>query len=161
MSKRYLTGPKWSTLFSPEKKLVISESRLIEGRNIIYNVLEQMESVYASNIQLLKFSTFTEIFENHLRLDLQPQPQQPQPQTGARYQLMSIKSNKMLRFSSKNETFLKIYKKNRKDKIGRRLGVVVVPFSFFLVQPKSRVTKRARPSASLRLEKSYIESALQ
>ena len=52
------------------KKFIISESRLIEGRNIIYNVLEQMESVYASNIQLLKFSTFTEIFENHLRLDL-------------------------------------------------------------------------------------------
>ena len=38
------------------KKFIISESRLIEGRNIIYNVLEQMESVYASNIQLLKFS---------------------------------------------------------------------------------------------------------
>ena len=52
------------------KKFIISESRLIEGRNIIYNVLEQMESVYASNIQLLKFSTSTEIFENHLRLDL-------------------------------------------------------------------------------------------
>ena len=52
------------------KKFIISESRLIEGRNIIYNVLQQMESVYASNIQLLKFSTSTEIFENHLRLDL-------------------------------------------------------------------------------------------
>ena len=52
------------------KKFIISESRLIEGINIIYNVLEQTESVYASNIQLLKFSTFTEIFENHLRLDL-------------------------------------------------------------------------------------------
>ena len=52
------------------KKFIISESRFIEGRNIIYNVLEQMESVYASNIQLLKFSTSTEIFENHLRLDL-------------------------------------------------------------------------------------------
>ena len=57
------------SMFS-RKKFVISESRLIEGRNIIYNVLEQMESVYASNIQLLKFSTSTEIFENHLRLDL-------------------------------------------------------------------------------------------
>ena len=52
------------------KKSIISELRLIEGRNIIYNVLEQMKSVYASNIQLLKFSTFNEIFENHLRLDL-------------------------------------------------------------------------------------------
>ena len=52
------------------KKFIISESRLIERINIIYNVLEQMESVYASNIQLLKFSTSTEIFENHLRLDL-------------------------------------------------------------------------------------------
>ena len=52
------------------KKFIISESRLIEGRNIIYNVLEQMENVYVSNIQLFKFSTFTEIFENPLRLDL-------------------------------------------------------------------------------------------
>ena len=34
------------------------------------SVLEQIKSVYASNIQLLKFSTSTEIFENHLRLDL-------------------------------------------------------------------------------------------
>ena len=52
------------------KKFIISKLRLIEGRNIIYNVLQQMESVYALNIQLLKFSTFSEIFENPLRLDL-------------------------------------------------------------------------------------------
>ena len=46
MSKRYYR-PKMITLWSPEKKIVISKSRLIQGRNIIYNVLEQMESVYA------------------------------------------------------------------------------------------------------------------
>ena len=36
------------------------------------------ESFYASSIQLLKFFTFTGIFENHLRFDVRPQPQQPQ-----------------------------------------------------------------------------------
>jgi hypothetical protein len=35
--------------------------------------------VYDSNIQLLKFSTFTGIFESHLRLDLWPQPQPQWP----------------------------------------------------------------------------------
>jgi hypothetical protein len=44
------------------KKFIISELRLIEGRNIIYNVLQQMESVYTLSIfnclnflHLLKF----------------------------------------------------------------------------------------------------------
>ena len=33
------------SMFSRKKKFVISESRLIEGGNIIYNVLEQIESL--------------------------------------------------------------------------------------------------------------------
>ena len=41
VSEKGITGPKWSLYVSP-KKFVISESRLIEGRNIICNVLEQM-----------------------------------------------------------------------------------------------------------------------
>ncbi len=52
------------------KKFIISESRLIEGRNIIYNVLEQMESVYASNIQLRTSPTSTKNFESHLQPNL-------------------------------------------------------------------------------------------
>jgi hypothetical protein len=53
---------------------------LIEGRNIIYNVLEQMGKLLRFKYTIaFKFSTFTGIFENHLRFDVRPQPQ-PQPQ---------------------------------------------------------------------------------
>jgi hypothetical protein len=41
------------------------------------------ESFYASSIQLLEFSTFTGIFDNHLRFDVKPQLR-PQPQSGVR-----------------------------------------------------------------------------
>jgi hypothetical protein len=41
VSEKGIPDPKWA-LYVSRKKFVISESRLIEGRNIIYNVLEQM-----------------------------------------------------------------------------------------------------------------------
>ena len=41
VSAKGIPDPKWS-LYPSRKKFVILESRLIEGRNIIYNVLEQM-----------------------------------------------------------------------------------------------------------------------
>ena len=45
VSANGIPGPKWSLYVFPKKKFVISISRLIEGENIIYNVLEQMESL--------------------------------------------------------------------------------------------------------------------
>jgi hypothetical protein len=45
VSANGILGPKWSPYVLPKKKFVIMESRLIEGKNIIYNVLEQMESL--------------------------------------------------------------------------------------------------------------------
>ena len=42
MSQQKVSQAQNGHAMFPEKKFVISESRLIEGRNIIYNVLEQM-----------------------------------------------------------------------------------------------------------------------
>ena len=60
-------------------------------------------------------------------------------------------SDKILRFSSKTDTFLKICKGNGGGTKKRGTRVVVVPFFyplFFYFQPNSRATKRARPQAS-------------
>ena len=42
MSQQKVSQAQNGRSMFPEKKFVILESRLIEGRNIIYNVLEQM-----------------------------------------------------------------------------------------------------------------------
>ncbi len=55
VSAKGIPDPKWS-LYVSRKKFVISESRLIEGKNIMYNVLEQMG-------KLLRFK-YTIAFKN-------------------------------------------------------------------------------------------------
>ena len=73
---------------------------------------------------------------------------------------MSDKNHKILRFSSKTDTFLKIWKRiggggYKKRRCRRRRGTFFLS-TFFCFQPNFRATKRARPQASEALKK-YIE----
>ena len=72
LSERY---PKMVTLWPPQKNSSSRNQDWLRGEILFAMYWSKWESFYASSIQLLKFSTFTGIFENHLRFDVSPQPQ--------------------------------------------------------------------------------------